>query len=59
MKFVKTIIFLVAWVLSFTCGIYLMSVVFYGNVVSNFDLLMNGCGFLLAMLWMWFNTVKA
>lgn len=55
---VKTIIFIVAWLLSFFCGIYLWGAIFMGTPLSTIDAIMNGCGFTLSMLWMWFNTVR-
>ena len=55
--FVKTIIFIIAWVLSFTCGIYLLGAIM-GNAMPVLDIVMTACGFTLAVLWMWFNTVR-
>ena len=55
---VKTIIFIIAWMLSFTCGIYLFGAIFMGMQISTMDIIMNGCGFALSMLWLWFNTVR-
>lgn len=58
MKFAKCLIFIVAWVLSFTCGIYLYGAIFMGSGMSNIDWLMNICGYTLSMLWLTFNCVK-
>jgi hypothetical protein len=55
---VKTILFIIAWLLSFTCGIYLYGAIFMGSGMSDIDMIMNGCGFILSMLWLWFNTVR-
>ena len=55
---VKTIIFVIAWMLSFTCGIYLFGAIFIGTPLSVIDAIMNGCGFTLGMLWLWFNVVR-
>ena len=55
---VKTIIFIVAWLLSFFCGIYLFGAIFMGMSLSTMDAIMNGCGFTLSMLWLWFNSVR-
>lgn len=56
--FIKTVIFIVAWLLSFFCGIYLFGAIFMGTPLSAMDAIMNACGFVLSMLWMWFNTVR-
>lgn len=58
MKIAKSIVFVIAWVLSFTCGIYLYGAIFMGNGLSNIDWLMNICGFTLSMCWLYFNSVK-
>ena len=55
---VKTIIFIVAWLLSFFCGIYLFGAIFMGMQISTMDIIMNGCGFALSMLCLWFNAVR-
>lgn len=55
--FIKTIIFIVAWLLSFFCGIYLFGAIFMGMQISTMDIIMDGCGFTLSMLWIWFNSV--
>ena len=55
---VKTIIFIAAWLLSFFCGIYLFGAIFMDMQISTMDIIMNGCGFALSMLWLWFNTVR-
>jgi len=56
--FVKSILFIIAWTLSFTCGIYLYGAIFMGSGMSGIDWLMNSCGFILSMLWLWFNSVR-
>jgi len=56
--FIKTVIFIVAWLLSFFCGIYLFGAIFMGMQISTMDIIMDACGFVLSMLWMWFNTVR-
>lgn len=56
--FIKTIIFMVAWLLSFFCGIYLFGAIFMGMQIATMDIIMDACGFTLSMLWMWFNTVR-
>ena len=58
MKIAKSLIFIAAWLLSFTCGIYLYGAIFMGNHMSNIDWLMNACGYTLSMLWLYFNSVK-
>jgi len=58
MKFVKSIFFVIAWTLSFLCGIYLYGAIFVDNP-STLDLVMNICGFVLSISWLWFNTIKA
>jgi hypothetical protein len=55
---VKTIIFLIAWMLSFFCGIYLFGAIFMGMNITTMDIIMNACGFTLSMLWLWFNSVR-
>lgn len=57
-SFVKTIIFLIAWLLSFFCGIYLYGAIFTGMPLNGMDTLMTACGFTLSMLWLWFNSVR-
>lgn len=56
--FIKTIIFMVAWLLSFFCGIYLFGAIFMDMQIATMDIIMDACGFTLSMLWMWFNTVR-
>ena len=51
----KTIIFVIAWTLSFFCGIYLYGAIFTGMPMTTIDAIMTGCGFTLSMLWLWFN----
>lgn len=55
---IKTILFIIAWLLSFFCGIYLTSILFMGMAVSTLDTIMTVCGFILSMLWFWFNTIR-
>lgn len=54
---VKTIIFLIAWMSSFFCGIYLFGVIFMGMNLATMDIIMDVCGFTLSILWLWFNSV--
>ena len=54
----KTIIFVIAWTLSFFCGIYLYGAIFTGMPMTTIDAIMTGCGFTLSMLWLWFNSVR-
>lgn len=55
---VKTIIFVIAWMLSFFCGIYLFGAAFMGMQIGTMDIIMNICGFTLSMLWLWFNSIR-
>ena len=58
MKIVKALVFLVAWILSFGCGVYLFSVIFMGNNLSILDIIVYGCGYIMSMLWLFFNSMK-
>lgn len=55
---IKTIIFILAWTLSFFSGIYVYSAIFTGNVIGTPDLIMAGCGFILSIIWLWYNSVR-